>query len=94
MLYHSIISSTITSSITMSTELNITLADLQEAIERATAGIVQLLQVTQTTSGLMKMEAVQQLYRITVSISETFIHPQWIVSNICYRRNGLWPCGG
>ena len=54
----------------MSTELDITLANLREAIERATADIVQLLQVMQTTSGLTKMDAVQQLYHITVSISD------------------------
>ena len=77
----------------MSTELNITVADLWEAIECATADIMQPLQVAQTTSGLTKMEAVQQLYCITVSISETSIHPRLIISNICNRGNGSWPCG-
>ena len=73
----------------MSSELNIPLANLWEAIECAMADIVQLVQVAQTTSGLTKMEAVQQLYRIMVSISNTFIHPWSIISNICYRGNGL-----
>ena len=43
----------------MSSELNIFLADLQETIQHAMVDIVQLLQVAQTTLGLMKMEVVQ-----------------------------------
>ena len=43
----------------MSSELDIFLADLWETIQCAMVDIVQLLQVAQTTLGLMKMEVVQ-----------------------------------
>ena len=42
-----------------SSELDITLANLWEAIKCAMANIVQPLQVAQTTLGLTKVEAVQ-----------------------------------
>ena len=74
MLYHSITSS-ITFSITMSSssKLELAMADLREAIQRASVNIIGPLDITQTTSRSAKMAAVQELYLITVSIPNIFI---------------------
>ena len=74
MLYHSITSS-ITLLITMSSssELKITMADLWEAIQHASVDIIGPLHTAQTISGSTKMEAIQELYLITVSIPNIFI---------------------
>ena len=70
MLYHSIISSTITLSITMSSssKLEITMANLWEAIQCALVDILELFHTIQTMSRSTKMEAVQELYHIMVII--------------------------
>ena len=77
-----------------SSELDITMADLQETIQCASVDIPELLHVAQMMSGSTKMEAAQQLYCITVSIPNTFINTQSIVVNKFHKRNGLPLCGG
>ena len=95
MLYHSITLSTITLSITMSSSsgLKIAMANLQEAIQRASVNILEPLHTAQMTSGSTKMETVQELYCITVSIPNIFIDT-WSNINTFHRRNGLPPYGG
>ena len=73
-----------------SSELKIAMADLWEAIQRALVDILELLHIAQTTSRSTKMEAVQELYWITVSIPNIFIDTQLIINNF-HRRNGLPP---
>ena len=95
MSYHFITSSTITLSITISSSsgLKITMADLWEAIQHSSVDILEPLHTTQMTSGSAKMEAMQELYRITVSIPNIFIDT-WLKINTFHRRNGLLPYGG
>ena len=73
MSYHSI-----TFSITMSSssELELAMADLREAIQCASVDIIGPLDIAQMTSGSAKMAAVQELYLITVSIPNIFIDTQ------------------
>ena len=49
------------------------MANLQEAIQCASVDILEPLYTTQTMSGSTKMEAVQELYLIMVSIPNIFI---------------------
>ena len=78
MSYHSITSSSITFSIAMtsSSELELAMADLREAIQQASVNIIRPLNIAQTTSGSAKMAAVQELYLITVSILNISIDTQ------------------
>ena len=73
-----------------SSELKITMANLQEAIQCASVDILEPLHTAQMMSGCTKMEAVQELYCITVSIPNIFIDTQLIINNF-HRRNGLPP---
>ena len=75
MSYHSITLSTITLLIAMSSSsgLEIPMADLWAAIQCASVDILELLHTTKTMSGSAKMEAMQELYLITVSIPNIFI---------------------
>jgi len=57
-----------------SSELEIAIADLREVLRRASVDIIGPLNTAQTTSGSTKMAAVQELYLITVSIPNIFIH--------------------
>ena len=59
-----------------SSGLEIAIADLWEAIQRASVNILEPLHTTQMTSGSAKMEAVQELYLIMVSIPNMFIDTQ------------------
>ena len=58
---------------TSSSELELAMADLREAIQRASVDIIRPLDIAQMTSGSAKMAAVQELYLITVSIPNIFI---------------------
>ena len=64
-----------------SPKLNIDMANLQEAIHHPSIDILQPLHVTQTTSGPMKMEAVEQLFHIMVSTNSEY-YPWSIIINI------------
>ena len=57
-----------------SSELEIAMADLREAIQRALVDIIGPLNIAQMTSGSTKMAAVRELYLITVSIPNIFIN--------------------
>ena len=58
---------------TSSSELELAMADLREAIQQALVDIIRPLDIAQTMSGSAKMAAVQELYLITVSIPNIFI---------------------
>ena len=56
-----------------SSELEIAMANLREAIQHASVDIIGPLHTTQMMFGSTKMEAVQELYLIMVSIPNIFI---------------------